>query len=47
METPVQKAIDEMTRRFLNDEMEFKDGNHFYSFREYLRSLETFNNKEK
>jgi len=39
MKTPMQKVIDEMTRRFINDEMEFKDANQFYSFREYVRNL--------
>jgi hypothetical protein len=38
--TPIQKAIVEMTRRFIHDEMEFKDANQFYSFREYMRSLD-------
>ena len=47
MKTPIQKAIDEMTRRFIFDEMEFKDANQFYSFIKYLRSLEPFNNKKK
>jgi hypothetical protein len=39
MKTALQKVIDEMTRRFINDEMEFKDANQFYSFREYVRKL--------
>jgi len=47
MKTPVQELIDEMTRRFINNEMEFKDANQFYSFREYMRSLDTFNTKER
>ena len=40
MKTPMQELIDEMTRRFLSNEMEFKDANQFYSFREFVRSLE-------
>ena len=47
MKTPMQQAIDEITRRFISNEMEFKDANQFYSFREYMRSLETFNTKER
>jgi len=46
MKAPMQEVIDEMTRRFLSDEMEFKDANQFYSFREFVRSLETNNDTE-
>ena len=47
MKTPIQKVIDEMTRRFISNEMQFKDATQFYNFREYMRNLDTFNTKER
>jgi len=38
--TALQQAIVELTRRFIHDEMEFKDASQFYSFREYLKNLD-------